>query len=65
MEERGGCLILEVSDNGRGIKEEEVAAATSIGLLGMRERAMIFGGRVEVTGDEGRGTTVTVRIPLA
>lgn len=65
MEERGGCLVLEVSDDGRGIEEGKVAAATSIGLLGMRERAMIFGGQVEVVGAEGRGTTVTVRVPLA
>lgn len=65
MEERGGDLLLRVSDNGRGIEEEKVAAATSIGLLGMRERAMIFGGQVEVAGAEGRGTTVTVRVPLA
>jgi PAS domain S-box-containing protein len=65
MEEHGGSLILQVSDNGRGIKESEVAEAKSLGLLGMRERALVFGGRIEVVGVEGRGTTVTVRIPLA
>lgn len=65
MEEHGGSLILKVSDNGRGIKEREAAESRSLGLLGMRERAMLFGGRVEVSGAEGRGTTVTVRIPLA
>jgi PAS domain S-box-containing protein len=64
MTGRGGDLLLKVSDNGRGIDEGKVAEATSLGLLGMRERAMIFGGQVEVTGAEGRGTTVTVRIPL-
>jgi len=65
MEEREGDLILKVSDNGKGFKGGNVGETKSLGLLGMRERAMIFGGRVEVVGAEGRGTTVTVRIPLA
>jgi len=65
MREQGGDLILKVSDNGRGIVEGKVTGAASLGLLGMRERAMIFGGQVEVLGAEGRGTTVTVCIPLA
>jgi signal transduction histidine kinase len=64
MTGHGGDLLLTVSDNGRGIDEGKVADATSIGLLGMRERALIFGGQVDVVGAEGRGTTVTVRIPL-
>lgn len=63
--QRGGDLILRVSDNGDGFRGGEVGKAKSLGLLGMRERAMIFGGRVDVVGAEGRGTTVTVRIPLA
>lgn len=65
LEEREGDLILKVSDNGKGFKGGNVGETKSLGLLGMRERAMIFGGRVEVVGAEGRGTTVTVRIPLA
>ncbi|HEX8556524.1 MAG TPA: response regulator [Pyrinomonadaceae bacterium] len=64
MTGQGGDLLLKVSDNGRGIEEGKVAEATSIGLLGMRERAMIFGGQVDVAGVEGRGTTVVARIPL-
>lgn len=62
--QRGGDLILRVSDNGDGFRVGEVGKAKSLGLLGMRERAMIFGGRVDVVGAEGRGTTVTVCIPL-
>lgn len=64
MEEQGGSLLLKVSDNGRGIKQSEITEAKSLGLLGMRERALIFGGRVDVVGSEGMGTTVTVRIPV-
>jgi len=64
MKGQGGNLILKVSDNGRGIEEGKVTEAASIGLLGMRERATIFGGQVDVTGVDGRGTTVTVHIPF-
>jgi PAS domain S-box-containing protein len=65
MMEQCGSLILKVSDDGRGIKESEIVEAKSLGLLGMRERALVFGGRVEVAGAEGHGTTVTVSLPLA
>jgi len=65
MEQPDGELILRVSDNGQGIKESEMAGTKSLGLLGMRERALIFGGQIEITGAEGRGTTVTVSLPSA
>jgi PAS domain S-box-containing protein len=60
----GGQLILTVSDNGKGIEEERVQNARSFGLLGMRERALLFGGTVNVKGSAGRGTKVEVQIPL-
>jgi two-component system, NarL family, sensor histidine kinase UhpB len=59
------CLTLEVSDNGRGITDEEVHRPDSLGLLGMRERAALLGGTADVKGTPGQGTTVTVRVPLA
>jgi signal transduction histidine kinase len=59
------CLILAVRDNGKGIDEAAINAASSLGLLGIRERAMAFGGNMELTGLPERGTCVTVRIPMA
>lgn len=56
---------LKVADNGRGIGEREKAGAKSLGLLGMRERAHIFGGTVDIQGISGKGTTVLVKIPFA
>ncbi len=64
MEKRDGTLVLRVSDDGRGIQESDFSDTRSLGLLGMRERAVVFGGVVEIEGARGRGTTVTVRIPL-
>ncbi len=63
LEENDANLILKVSDNGRGIKEQEISDTKSLGLLGMRERALAFGGGVEIIGLEGKGTTVKVSIP--
>ena len=63
MEKRDGDLVLKVCDDGRGIRESDISDTRSLGLLGMRERAVVFGGVVEIEGGSGRGTTVTVSIP--
>ena len=57
-------LILTVQDNGRGITENEIYHAHSIGLIGMKERAAQVGGEVFFFGQPGQGTTVTMRVPL-
>jgi len=54
---------LRVEDNGRGIREEEFEAPRSLGFLGLRERVLAFGGSIDVRGEEGKGTTVSVSIP--
>ena len=58
-------FVLEVWDNGRGIEQDELAAARSLGLLGMRERALLVGGEVRIQGVAGIGTSVVVTIPLS
>ena len=63
MLENDGNIILEVSDNGKGISEAETAAHRSFGLLGIRERAILLNGDVSIKGIPGVGTTVKVRIP--
>jgi PAS domain S-box-containing protein len=59
-----GNLILTVRDNGKGIDERVIDAPHSMGLLGMRERALSFGGTAEVASLPRQGTLVTVRIPI-
>ncbi len=60
---RGDALVLEVEDDGRGISREEISSQSSIGLLGIRERAAAHGGRAVVVGEPGRGTVWTVTFP--
>jgi len=57
-------LKLRISDNGIGITQEEISSAQSFGLIGIQERAEVFGGNVKITGKKGKGTTVVVTIPL-
>jgi signal transduction histidine kinase len=60
-----GNLSLEVHDNGIGISEEQLSANGSIGILGMRERALLLGGEFVMRGEPNQGTRVRVRIPLS
>jgi signal transduction histidine kinase len=56
-------VTLEVVDNGVGIAQADLNGKKSLGLLGMHERALLFGGEVKITGAGGEGTRVRVTIP--
>jgi signal transduction histidine kinase len=64
IKEAAGFIVLTVKDNGKGITEREAFAPNSLGLLGIRERALIYGGETQISGSKGRGTKVAVKIPL-
>ncbi len=64
LEERTGSIVLEVTDNGRGITEAEISDPKSFGLVGMRERVDFIGGEVTIVGFPGKGTRITVTLPL-
>lgn len=57
-------LVLLIHDNGRGFDQADPSLPKSLGLLGMRERAAIVGGEVNISSAPGKGTTVTAWIPL-
>jgi signal transduction histidine kinase len=66
LQRNNGDLILEVRDNGKGISQQPPPdRAESLGILGMRERAMALGGEVTVQSPASGGTTVHARIPFA
>ncbi|MCX5806755.1 MAG: PAS domain S-box protein [Proteobacteria bacterium] len=57
-------FTMEVRDDGKGITKKEITDAASIGLTGIRERVYALEGTLEINGVHGKGTTVTVIIPL-
>jgi PAS domain S-box-containing protein len=64
LRKEANTCILDVEDNGRGITKNNIDDKRSLGLLGMRERTLAFGGRIDVKGQPGRGTKVIVEIPI-
>lgn len=63
-EEAGGALLL-VRDNGRGLAAPDPSGRRPMGLVGMRERALTFGGSVDVESVPGEGVLVRAWIPAA
>ncbi|HEV2828392.1 MAG TPA: MEDS domain-containing protein [Pyrinomonadaceae bacterium] len=63
--EESGQFLMSIKDNGRGISESQKSGPQSLGLLGMRERAHLVGGETKIASTEGKGTEVTVRVPLS
>jgi DNA-binding NarL/FixJ family response regulator/signal transduction histidine kinase len=57
------AVLLEVVDNGKGMSRTQMAERTSLGLLGMRERARLWGGYVSINSTPNVGTTVTIWLP--
>jgi two-component system sensor histidine kinase UhpB len=56
--------VIEIRDNGVGFPLRETER-TSLGILGMRERAAELGGTVEFESEPGKGTVVRLTLPYA
>jgi two-component system sensor histidine kinase UhpB len=57
-------LILEIKDNGKGITQSQINDPKSMGILGMKERAILFGGSLQIKSSMNSGTTVRVELPI-
>ncbi|HQL01141.1 MAG TPA: sensor histidine kinase, partial [Smithellaceae bacterium] len=64
LSESDAELCLEVEDNGIGITSWQIDDPRSFGIIGMRERAHLWGGTVAVRANKPAGTLVRVLIPL-
>ncbi|HON61546.1 MAG TPA: sensor histidine kinase, partial [Deltaproteobacteria bacterium] len=60
----GDQVELKVSDNGVGISKMDIKKSNSFGILGIRERANLLGGKMNIVGRKGKGSVLRVRIPL-
>jgi signal transduction histidine kinase len=62
-------LVAEVIDDGRGFDVEAVedgyGSSGSLGMLNLKERAVLIGGTVNVESVQGRGTRVTLLVPVS
>ena len=59
-----GRILLTVEDNGVGIEPQSLSGVRSMGMVGMRERAVACGGSLMVSGEPGH-TSIAVTIPVA
>jgi len=64
LEQTTSLLSLEVSDDGIGAPNKCLDGTKSLGVVGMRERALACGGDFSIVGIPGRGTTVSLHVPL-
>jgi signal transduction histidine kinase len=62
-------LVLIIEDNGQGFEinniEIQGGEVKGMGLIGMRERAVLIGGKIEIESQPGDGTTIIVRAPMS
>ena len=61
LQKEGGDLVLTVEDDGQGFCES--VPTSSLGILGMKERAQMCGGELLIDSSPGKGTVVTLRVP--
>ena len=58
-------LYMKIADTGDGFDPGSLSAVTASGLSGMRERAILLGGHLEIDSAPGKGTRLTIELPLA
>lgn len=64
LTQSGHNLVLTVADDGRGMHIGRAEAGNSLGLMGIRERILPWDGRLELDSSPGKGTSISVTIPM-
>ncbi len=59
-----GTAVLTISDDGKGLSLHGASRRGGHGIVGMQERAQLIGGSLRINASAGRGTRLTVRVPL-
>jgi len=59
----GRYICLTVIDRGRGFKPQELEKTAGFGLLGIRERIQLLGGRMKIKSDPGKGCRLLIAVP--
>jgi signal transduction histidine kinase len=64
LQRKEGGIALLVRDDGKGFSEAGVDDRSSLGLVSMRERVRLVGGRIDIVGRPNEGTSVVAWVPL-
>lgn len=56
-------ICLSITDDGKGFSLNGTGERKTLGLLGMKERAVMIGGHLEILSEPGKGTTVLITVP--
>jgi signal transduction histidine kinase len=57
-------LFMEIADNGVGIDKDREKNGKTLGIVGMKERAALLGGKLSIEGEPGKGTNTKLILPL-
>lgn len=60
-----GHLILQVADNGDGMDMSVIDSKKTLGLIGVKERTFVLGGRYDLKSEPGKGTHTIIHIPFS
>jgi len=64
LSDSGDVLTVEVTDNGPGFNVGQTRSSSGFGLKGLSERAKNIGGWLDVSSTPGKGTSITLTVPL-
>ena len=64
LEYKDNNFILSIADDGKGFDKDKIADKRTLGILGMKERTSMIGGKYEITSMPGKGTVVVVTVPI-
>jgi PAS domain S-box-containing protein len=64
LESTDSEVVLTITDNGKGFEQDEANGKKTLGLVGMKERAVMLGGNLVISSIAGEGTTITLKVPL-
>ncbi|NWF88071.1 MAG: PAS domain S-box protein [Ignavibacteriaceae bacterium] len=62
IDEIDGKYLIQLTDDGRGITEDEISDSHSLGIIGMHERAIQFNGELTISKNKTKGTTVSLKV---
>jgi PAS domain S-box-containing protein len=64
QEELDEYILLKIEDDGKGFEVRTTGSKKTLGLLGMKERALMMGGEFRIDSEPGKGTTLFVTVPI-